>query len=359
MTKEDIIIFYDVDGTLAEPFQSPIYELKKMLTSLDKAGVEQVLCSGKGKDYLAGMARGLGIANTPYVIAENGGVIYDWKKQKIAHIADKNSKKVKVIKPKVLRAVKKHDYYEELKETIITLFFENELLAQKAAKIIEENIAQPNELNIKSHPDGAVDIIWGNIHKGIAIEYYMQKISSNKKIFTCGDGINDLEMLSIGYPVTFNNAHPRVKDKVKSRKGYISEEDGPVGLMHAISHLVFENHINNAINHISYIKRHWGSWEVLSVGKDYKVKEMRVAIGKSLSLQKHHHRSEHWFVFEGEAEVSINNKNIQLSEGEDYFIPQGSIHKVSNIGESELVIIEVQRGKYLGEDDIVRYNSDY
>ncbi len=356
MTAKNTIIFYDVDGTLAEPFQSPICELRKMILSLDNSGVEQVLCSGKGKDYLAGMARGLGIKNTSYVIAENGGVIYNWRQQKVIKIAD-NSKKIKKIRPKLLRAIKEYDYQEEFKETIITLFFENELLAQRATTAIESEISS-TDLNIKNYPDGAVDVILGDIHKGIAVEYYIKNFATGKKVFTCGDGENDLEMLSQGYPITFNNAHPKVKGIAKDRGGYISEENGPVGLMHAISHIVFENHIDGVINYLTYIKRHWGSWEVLSTGIGYKVKEMRVSVGKSLSLQKHHHRSEHWFVFEGTADVLINNKTIRLSKGEDYYIPQGSIHKVSNASDSELVIIEVQRGKYLGEDDIIRYDRN-
>ncbi len=353
-TSTETVIFYDVDGTLAEPFQSPSHSIKKVLSSLDQSGIRQILCSGKGKDYLAGMARGLGIESTSDVIAENGGIIYDWRKQRIDNIAEEESIKVKKIRPKILEHVKKYNYSEELKETIITLFMDDVSLAPMVANSIKQML-NSEDIDVEHYSDGAIDVVSGNIHKGLAVGHYIKKYSPSAKVYTCGDGMNDLEMLSIGYPITFNNAHPEVKKAVKKNGGIVTDEDGPKGLLQAISRLVYDDHITDTINNISYILRSWGSWEVLTKGKDFKVKKMTVTPGSSLSLQKHHHRSEHWFVFEGEAEINVNNKIIILSEGEDYFIPEGGIHQVSNPGNSELVIIEVQRGKYLGEDDIVRY----
>lgn len=354
LKQQDIIIFYDVDGTLAKPFESPPKNICKLISSLDKAGVKQILCSGKGKDYLAGMARGLGISSTSFVIAENGGVIFDWRKQKKITITKESVSKIEEIKPNIKKALAKYCYYEEAKETIITLFFKE---TDKLSDIVEElnqNIKCAKS-QIRHYSDGAIDIIFGCNHKGKAIKKLLKKYHNQAKIFTCGDGVNDLEMLSIGHPITYSGAHPKVVKKVFQQGGTIAEGDGPEGILRAISQLIFEDHLSEVVNHVEYVYRSWGNWEVLTEGNKYKVKKMVVNPKASLSLQKHQYRSEHWFVFEGKAEITINNKQVVLSHGEDYYVPQKAVHKVKNIGLSPLVIIEVQRGKYLGEDDIIRY----
>ena len=84
-----------------------------------------------------------------------------------------------------------------------------------------------------------------------------------------------------------------------------------------------------------------------------------VKSGAALSLQSHHHRSEHWVVVEGTAKV-ILEKNVQLlSEGESIYIPLGKKHRLENPGKVQMILIEVQTGIYLGEDDIVRYEDNY
>ncbi len=103
--------------------------------------------------------------------------------------------------------------------------------------------------------------------------------------------------------------------------------------------------------------REWGFWEVLTVGNGYKVKKMVVNSGCKLSLQKHFHRSEHWFIFEGTATVTLNGSSLKICHGNDIYIRKEAIHRVANRGRSDLVIIEISRGKYLGEDDIVRFDS--
>lgn len=349
--KSDAIIFYDVDGTLAEPFAAPPQNLLKAIKSLDRAGVKQVLCSGKNKDYLSGLARVLGLGATSDIIAENGGVIFDWKRQKFHRIYE-NANGLKTIKPKISEIIKKYQHYEELKETAATYFIKDITKTESAAKEIEKKVT-PLGFMVKFYRDGAIDILNDSVHKGLAVDYYINNIASAEKVYTCGDATNDLEMLKIGVPITFKGAHPDVVKLVKSRKGHVSEKVGPGGLLQVISKLVFNKHLD-AINHMDFIYRDWGSWEVLSTGKNFKVKKMVVNPGSKLSLQKHQYRSEHWFVFEGRAKITLNGKEVILLTGEDYYIPKGGIHCVANAGESELIIIEVQRGSYLGEDDIVR-----
>ena len=91
----------------------------------------------------------------------------------------------------------------------------------------------------------------------------------------------------------------------------------------------------------------------------WKVKIIHVNPGAELSLQMHHHRSEHWIVLKGTAEVVLENKKFVLKENESTYIPLGAVHRLSNPGKIALKIIEVQSGSYVGEDDIVRFEDNY
>lgn len=105
--------------------------------------------------------------------------------------------------------------------------------------------------------------------------------------------------------------------------------------------------------------RPWGSYTILEEGSDYKVKSIRVHAAKRLSYQKHSRRSEHWIVVQGIATITLDGKVITLTPGETVDIPVGTAHRVENSGEATLVFIEVQRGDYFGEDDIVRIEDDF
>ncbi|NMA48605.1 MAG: mannose-1-phosphate guanylyltransferase/mannose-6-phosphate isomerase [Tissierellia bacterium] len=105
--------------------------------------------------------------------------------------------------------------------------------------------------------------------------------------------------------------------------------------------------------------RPWGSYTVLDEGHRYKVKQITVRPQRQLSLQKHFHRSEHWTVVNGTAEVQIGDKISLVKNNESIYIPIGELHRLTNPGKVDLVIIETQVGDYLGEDDIVRYEDYY
>ncbi len=109
----------------------------------------------------------------------------------------------------------------------------------------------------------------------------------------------------------------------------------------------------------SLIFRPWGTYKSMLQGERWQVKIIKVKPGASLSLQMHHHRSEHWIVVKGTADVELDGKNILLSENQSIYIPLGSKHRLSNPGKMTLELIEVQSGAYLNEDDIVRYNDFY
>lgn len=113
-----------------------------------------------------------------------------------------------------------------------------------------------------------------------------------------------------------------------------------------------------AHNHCQ-VYRPWGSYDSVDSGHRFQVKRIIVNPGASLSLQKHHHRAEHWIVVTGTARVTCDEKTFLLSENQSTYIPIASIHRLANPGKIPLEIIEVQSGSYLGEDDIERFDDVY
>jgi mannose-1-phosphate guanylyltransferase / mannose-6-phosphate isomerase len=105
--------------------------------------------------------------------------------------------------------------------------------------------------------------------------------------------------------------------------------------------------------------RPWGWFESLAVGQRFQVKRIVVNPGGALSLQSHHHRSEHWIVVEGTAKVTIDDSVTLVSENQSVYIPLGAVHRLENPGKMPMVLIEVQTGSYLGEDDIIRFEDVY
>ncbi len=107
------------------------------------------------------------------------------------------------------------------------------------------------------------------------------------------------------------------------------------------------------------VVRPWGSYSVLEEGPHYKIKRIQVNPGARLSSQMHHHRSEHWVVVDGTAEVEVDNEPRVLVENQSVDIPKASQHRLANPGKVPLNIIEIQSGPYLEEDDIVRFDDVY
>jgi mannose-1-phosphate guanylyltransferase/mannose-6-phosphate isomerase len=107
------------------------------------------------------------------------------------------------------------------------------------------------------------------------------------------------------------------------------------------------------------VHRPWGWYDSIDEGGRFKVKRIQVKPKASLSLQKHHHRAEHWIVVTGTAEITNGEKVLTLTENQSTFIPLGEVHRLANPGNIPLEIIEVQSGSYLGEDDIVRFEDTY
>jgi mannose-1-phosphate guanylyltransferase/mannose-6-phosphate isomerase len=137
----------------------------------------------------------------------------------------------------------------------------------------------------------------------------------------------------------------------------VSRQKDPDGLKRLVSKLkktapkVTEDHLK--------VHRPWGSYQSLDIGDRHQVKRIIVKAGGRLSLQKHHHRSEHWIVVRGAAHVTVNEMQKIVHENESIYIPIGAMHRLENPGKIPLELIEVQTGSYFGEDDIIRLEDDY
>ena len=137
----------------------------------------------------------------------------------------------------------------------------------------------------------------------------------------------------------------------------VAHRDNTQDVKHIVSQLKGRGHETHLLHRTVY--RPWGTYTTLEEGKGFKIKRIVVRPGASLSLQMHHHRSEHWIVVSGVACVVKDDQELLLASNQSTFIPAGHKHRLSNPGVLELVLIEVQSGDYLGEDDIVRFEDNY
>jgi mannose-1-phosphate guanylyltransferase/mannose-6-phosphate isomerase len=164
-------------------------------------------------------------------------------------------------------------------------------------------------------------------------------VRSDDRILTTVVGLDDIVVVTTpdAVLVTSRDKAEEVKRLVESLKAQNRQE---------------------AVRHLR-IYRPWGYYQGVDVGSRYQVKRIVVNPGAKLSLQKHFHRSEHWVVVQGIAEVTIGSECRIVHENESTYIPIGSVHRLANPGKIPLELIEVQAGSYLGEDDIVRLNDEY
>jgi mannose-1-phosphate guanylyltransferase/mannose-6-phosphate isomerase len=152
-------------------------------------------------------------------------------------------------------------------------------------------------------------------------------------------GVNDLVVVDTADALLI--CDNRETEQVKALVGRYNATGDPVTRLHRQVH------------------RPWGSYTVLEEGGPYKIKRVTVKPGEKLSLQLHHHRSEHWIVVRGTAEVELNGETRLLRKGESTYVHAGMCHRLKNPGVIPLEVIEVQLGEYLDEDDIVRFDDQY
>tara|TARA_B100000614_G_scaffold143804_1_gene127863 strand:+ start:825 stop:1604 length:780 start_codon:yes stop_codon:yes gene_type:complete len=121
-----------------------------------------------------------------------------------------------------------------------------------------------------------------------------------------------------------------------------------------------ESSSNLTKNYLSEIEiRPWGNFHIIAKGNGYQIKEMNINPKNKQSLQKHKHRSEYWQVIEGEGKVYLEDSEVKLKPGDNIFIPKGSLHRLENTHSHNLLIVEIQIGEIISEDDIERIEDDY
>lgn len=197
---------------------------------------------------------------------------------------------------------------------------------------------------------GAWDAVWkaghrdgaGNVQRGpISLSDTTNSLVSSEKLHVAVNGLDDVAVIASEdavYVGRLSNAQD-VGAVVKRLKADPATSD------------------LTEIHQTCY--RPWGGYSSILIGDRFQVKRLFVKPGKRLSLQKHRHRSEHWVVVAGTAEVQVDDTISTLSENESVYIPLGSVHRLGNPGDTLLEVIEVQTGSYLGEDDIIRLEDEF
>ena len=188
--------------------------------------------------------------------------------------------------------------------------------------------------DVKSHDD-AGNVLQGDVVVADAKNCYLQA----SRRLVAAVGVEDLVVVETADAVLV-----AARDKVQDVK-LIVEQLKKQGRSEALLH--------------RRVNRPWGAYEGIDIGERFQVKRITVNPGASLSLQKHHHRAEHWIVVHGTAQVTCGSKVMILSENQSTYIPLGEVHRLENPGCIPLELIEVQSGSYLGEDDIVRLEDGY
>lgn len=180
----------------------------------------------------------------------------------------------------------------------------------------------------------------GNAHTGDVI----QTDSHNNYVYAQTSLVATIGLKNIVVVQTKDAVLVAAKDKVQDVKTIVQK-------------------LNNADRPESKVHREvyrpWGKYDSIDNGPRYQVKRITVKAGQKLSLQKHHHRAEHWIIVSGTALITVENQQTLLSENQSIYIPLGAIHSLENPGKIPLELIEVQSGAYLGEDDIVRLADQY
>jgi mannose-1-phosphate guanylyltransferase/mannose-6-phosphate isomerase len=174
--------------------------------------------------------------------------------------------------------------------------------------------------------------------KGLALESKNTYINAPHRTVVCL-GVEDLLVVDTADAVLVANKSKA--ESVKQVVALLEQQNDPKALLHR------------------KVSRPWGWYDSIDQGERFQVKRIGVKAGASLSLQKHHHRAEHWIVVKGTAEVTCGEKTFLMTENQSTYIPIGEVHRLHNPGKTDLEMIEVQSGSYLGEDDIVRLEDTY
>ena len=190
--------------------------------------------------------------------------------------------------------------------------------------------------------------VWRETQKdGLALSGPATQIDCHNSLLRSENGAQEIvgigltDMIAVAMPDAVLVAHKDRAQEVKQAVAALKEKQAPQAVSFPKDH------------------RPWGWFESLVIGGRFQVKRIVVHPGAALSLQSHHHRSEHWIVVEGTAKVTVDDDVKLVSENQSVYIPLGAVHRMENPGKLPMVLIEVQTGSYLGEDDIIRYEDVY
>ena len=203
-------------------------------------------------------------------------------------------------------------------------------------------------LNAGWNDIGSWKAIWDNSKKDLAGNTLKGKVIVKE---TCNSFIRSENRLIVGLGI---------KDLIiidTDDAILISHKDTTNEVKKIVEELNKRNFSEGKLNKKTY--RPWGSFISIEKGKSWQVKKLEIKPKASLSLQMHHHRAEHWVVVNGTAKIEIDDKISILGKNESIYVPLGSKHRLSNPGNFPLILIEVQSGNYLGEDDIIRFEDNY
>lgn len=212
---------------------------------------------------------------------------------------------------------------------------QEKLLAVVPCELGWSDIGSWNALSQLVEPDENQNRVLGDVYLKDSFNNYIQSQSR----IVGAVGVEDL--IVVDTPDALLVAHQDHAQSVKSIYSSLKDKAHDAYKMHRTVH------------------RPWGSYTILEEGECFKIKRIEVKPGESLSLQMHYHRSEHWIVVSGMAQVVNGEKEFFIQTNESTYIPAGHKHRLTNPGKLPLVMIEVQSGAYLGEDDIVRFEDIY
>ncbi len=234
-------LVYDVDGTLANHFRPPPRNLRTLLADLDEAGVVQVLASGKYHEYLGGLARGLGLTVTGWVIGENGGTIFDWTELDL-EVLGEHVAEVEALRHELwAHHLTPEGFYEEPNLAGVTIFPRSRDYGEAEALLaLEQRVVAEHgwRLAPEIHPDAAVVAVQEGVGKGQALEAIADRVGLRPEQFAAfGEGINDLSMMELAYPIAPSDAHAEVAALVRRRGGYLARKPGPAGVAEGFAHL--------------------------------------------------------------------------------------------------------------------------
>lgn len=203
-----------------------------------------------------------------------------------------------------------------------------------------------------------LNIFWSDIGSWESLYDVLDKDENGNTINADTVNINTKNTLIIGNKRLITTIGIDDSIIVETEDALLIAKKGESQKVRNIVNILSEKQLPQAEEHLTSY-RPWGSFTLLEKGLRYKIKRITVNPGASLSLQMHHHRSEHWIVVKGTAKVKIGDKEIFVHENESIYVPKSTLHRLENPGKVILEIIEVQVGEYVEEDDIKRFDDAY